>query len=133
MLKKIFSILIITIIAFSVSSCEMKENNGPTENGVIPPVTKIANEFAGQLPEFKFSEKLIESYDESLSYSFSVECSEKESEKYIKAVKNEGFTEGYPDAAPISGKGYYKASNAEGYMAEIVYKNGVLTVYVTRP
>ncbi len=133
MLKKIFSILLITIIAFSVSSCEMDDNNGGTGNGVVPPVTMIANEFAQQLPDFDFSEETVESYDESLRYSFSVRCSEKESEKYIKAVKKEGFTEGYPDAAPVSGKGYYKASDAEGYMAEIVYKDGVMTVYVTRP
>ena len=132
MYKKIISVLFIFAFAFSLVSCNMDDEVG-SDNGVVAPVTQIANEFSAQLPDFNFSEDIVDSYEESLRYSFSVECSEKESEKYIKAVKKVGFTEGYPETAPVSGNGYYKASNAEKYMIEIVYKNSILTVHVTRP
>ena len=133
MIKRIISLIFIFTVALTVSSCDRNGDNSGENNGVIVPVTQIANEFSAQLPEFDFSEDVIDSYDESLRYSFSVKCSERESEKYIKAVKKAGFTEGYPESAPISGNGYYKASNSDKYMIEIVYKSGLLTVYVTRP
>ena len=38
-----------------------------------------------------------------------------------------------PEQQPVSGDGYYKASNDNGYMIEIVHKAEVLTVYMTRP
>lgn len=132
--KRLFSFLVVVILLFSFAACNQSEKNPDvSNNAVIPPATQISNEFAQQLPEFKFKENVIDSYDESLRYSFSVECSEREAKNYIKAVKDEGFVNGYPEQTPVSGNGYYKASNDEKYMIEIVYKNGILTVYVTRP
>lgn len=77
-----------------------------------------------QLPEFDFSSEIIDSYDE---------CSKSEFKKYINAVKGSGFVLGFPEQQPVSGDGYYKASNDKGYMIEIVHKADVLTVYMTRP
>ena len=90
MYRKIISVLFIFAFAFSLVSCNMDDEVG-SDNGVVAPVTQIANEFSAQLPDFNFSEDIVDSYEESLRYSFSVECSEKESEKYIKAVKKVGF------------------------------------------
>lgn len=131
MLKKITAMLSLLVIIFSFAAC--KDIEGGEGNGVIPASTKIANEFALQLPEFDFSSDIIDSYDESLRYSFSVECSKSEFKKYINAVKDAGFVLGFPEQQPVSGDGYYKASNDKGYMIEIVHKADVLTVYMTRP
>lgn len=131
MLKKITAMLLLLVIIFSFAAC--KDVEGGEGNGVIPASTKIANEFALQLPEFDFSSDIVDSYDESLRYSFSVECSKSEFKKYINAVKDAGFVLGFPEQQPVSGDGYYKASNDKGYMIEIVHKADVLTVYMTRP
>ena len=131
MLKKITAMLSLLVIILSFAAC--KDVEGGEGNGVIPASTKIANEFALQLPEFDFSSDIIDSYDESLRYSFSVECSKSEFKKYINAVKDAGFVLGFPEQQPVSGDGYYKASNDKGYMIEIVHKADVLTVYMTRP
>ena len=131
MLKKITAMLSLLVIIFSFAAC--KDVEGGEGNGVIPASTKIVNEFALQLPEFDFSSDIIDSYDESLRYSFSVECSKSEFKKYINAVKDAGFVLGFPEQQPVSGDGYYKASNDKGYMIEIVHKADVLTVYMTRP
>lgn len=131
MLKKITAMLSLLVIIFSFAAC--KDVEGGEGNGVIPASTKIANEFALQLPEFDFSSDIVDSYDESLRYSFSVECSKSEFKKYLNAVKDSGFVLGFPEQQPVSGDGYYKASNDNGYMIEIVHKADVLTVYMTRP
>lgn len=131
MLKKIMAMLSLLVIIFSFAAC--KDIEGGEGNGVIPASTKIANEFALQLPEFEFSSDIVDSYDESLRYSFSVECSKSEFKKYLNAVKDSGFVLGFPEQQPVSGDGYYKASNDNGYMIEIVHKAEVLTVYMTRP
>ena len=131
MLKKITAMLSLLVIILSFAAC--KDVEGGEGNGVIPASTKIANEFALQLPEFDFSSDIIDSYDESLRYSFSVECSKSEFKKYLNAVKDSGFVFGFPEQQPVSGDGYYKASNDKGYMIEIVHKADVLTVYMTRP
>lgn len=131
MLKKIIAILSLFVIIFSFASC--KDVEGGEGNGVIPASTKIANEFVVQLPEFEFSADVVDSYEEALRYSFSVECSKSEFKKYLNAVKDAGFLFGFPEQEPVSGDGYYKASNDKGYMIEMVYKTDILTVYVTRP
>jgi hypothetical protein len=131
MLKKFTAIISLMIIILSFAAC--KDTEDIEGNGVIPASTKIANEFALQLPEFDFSSDVVDSYDESLRYSFSVECSKSEFKKYLNSVKDSGFVYGFPEQEPVSGDGYYKASNDKGYMIEIVYKSDVLTVYVTRP
>ncbi|MBO5858182.1 MAG: hypothetical protein J6R20_00175 [Clostridia bacterium] len=131
MFKKLFAILSLFIIIFSFAGC--KEVEKGKDNGVIPASTKIANEFIGQLPEFEFSSEVVDSYSEALRYTFSVKCSNSEFKKYLKSVKNSGFVLGFPEQQPVSGDGYYKASNDKGYMVEIVYKSDFLTVDVTRP
>lgn len=131
MTKKLFAFISLFIIIFSLASC--KNVDSGEGNGVIPASTKIANEFAQQLPEFDFSADIVDSYDEAIRYSFSVECSKSEFKKYLNAVKESGFVLGFPEQQPVSGEGYYKASNDNGYMIEMVLKSDLLTVYVTRP
>ncbi len=133
MLRKSIAVISLFIIVLSLASCKNIDNGEGNGNGVIPASTKIANEFALQLPEFDFSSEIVDSYGESLRYSFSVNCSKNEYKKYLDAVKSAGFVLGFPEQQPVSGEGYYKASNDKGYMIEIVYKSEVLTVYVTRP
>lgn len=130
-MKKIILLLFIIAVVFAFASC----NKVPEEvvPNVIPPVTQIKNEFAEQLPDFNFSAQITDSYDESLRYSFSVECSDREFRKYLGEIEDSGFIYGFPEQTPVSGKGYYKASNDKGYMVEIVHKNDILTVNVTRP
>ena len=131
MIKRLLAFISLFIVLFSFSSC--KNVDGGKGNGVIPASTKIANDFVQQLPEFDFSADIVDSYDESLRYSFSVECSNGEFKKYLNSVKDSGFVLGFPEQQPVSGEGYYKASNDKGYMIELVHKSGLLTVYVTRP
>lgn len=131
MSRKFLAIFTLFIILFSFAACNNVD--GGEGNGVIPASTKIANEFAQQLPEFEFSSDIVDSYDESLRYSFSVECNKSEFKKYLNAVKDSGFVLGFPEQQPVSGEGYYKASNDKGYMIELVFKSNVLTIYVTRP
>ena len=131
MFRKSIAVISLFIIVLSLVSC--KNVDAPQGNGVIPASTQIANEFVGQLPEFDFSSEIVDSYGESLRYSFSVKCSKSEYKKYINAVKDAGFVLGFPEEQPVSGEGYYKASNDKGYMVEIVFKSEILTVYITRP
>lgn len=138
--KKIFILIISSLmLVLAFASCNKPEQNAQTTAPskaapvVSVPETKIANDFAQQLPAFAFSSAIADSYDESLRYTFSVVCSQEEFNNYLAAVKNAGFTLGYPEQSPVSGNGYYKASNQNKYMIEIVYKNGELTVDLTRP
>lgn len=139
-MKKNISFIIIMIVSILVfASCNKPEPPAQTTAASRPapvvsvPETKISNEFSQQLPEFSFSSPIADSYDESLRYIFSVNCSHEEFNNYLSAIKSAGFTLGYPEQAPVSGNGYYKASNQNKYMIEMVYKNGELTVDLTRP
>ena len=142
-MKRFISVLFIiltTVLAFA--SCNKADEFAPTapaEPTQAPVVyegeTKIPNDFAKQLPDFKFSSEITvtPNYDESLEYVFSVASNETEFKAYVEALKKAGFVNGYPEQAPVSDDGYYKASNAEKYMIEVTFFGGELTATVTRP
>lgn len=140
MLKKSLLIIIAVLLALLFASCNkaLDESNSVPESPeqtaafLAPSDTKIFNDFAAQLPDFDFANS-VENYDESISFEFSVKSSSDEFGKYVEALKTAGFTGG-TEGAPVSGEGYYKATNADRYMVEAVLENGVnLTVTVTRP
>ena len=135
--------LTVLIIVFSFVSCKKtdvpEDLTVPSGNAPVvhaPSETKIFNDFAAQLPNFVFRSAIaiVDNYDESLSYKFTVKSDSEEFKSYVAALKEAGFVSGYPEQAPVSGEGYYKASNSDKYMVEAVYaQNGEITVTVTRP
>lgn len=129
MFKKLLSFLFVFMLAAGLSSCKVdKSNISVNKNGeTTQRTTRIYNSFKDTLPDFRFSSKSVEKYEEGISYSFSAECSEKEFDKYINAVKKSGF-----DVKSAEGKGYYKAYNPEKYFVEIVLVDGMITVFVKR-
>lgn len=140
-MKKSVLILFAFIFALLFASCNSSSGEGSSEIDKqnqsvvvhVPSDTKIFNDFAAQLPDFNFSNAIIENYDESVKYVFSVKSSESEFNSYIKSLKDVGFVNG-TEGAPISGEGYYKATNSDRYMVEVVLVNSSdLTVIVTRP
>lgn len=129
------------LLVFLFASCQKTVSDsqplltsaGQTGAFVAPTDTKIFNDFADALPAFQFKNTVIESYDESLSYEFTVKSNNAEFERYVVTLKNSGFNTG-TEGAPVSGEGYYKATNSDRYMVEAVLRNGTdLTVTVTRP
>ena len=140
-MKKTAIILFVIISLFIFASCHKIIDESDTlpysdvQTGAfqVPSNTKIFNGFASQLPGFAFKNPIIESYDESFSYEFTVLSNSGEFKSYVEALKAKGFvsgTEGYP----VSGDGYYKATNSDRFMVEAVLKDGAnLTVTVTRP
>lgn len=139
-MKKAVSVLIAVLIVLLFASCNkaLEEGDSAPEAQSQDAVfyknesTKIFNDFAAQLPDFNFANS-VENYDESISFKFSVKSSSDEFADYVDALKTAGFTGG-TEGAPVSGEGYYKATNADRYMVEAVLENGIsLTVTVTRP
>lgn len=142
-MKKLFICLSVIVLMLSFASCD-KDGNAdqttaaPKDSPVViaPSETKIFNDFAAQLPNFVFKSAvaIVDNYEESLSYKFTVKSDANEFKAYVSALKDAGFVSGYPETAPVSGEGYYKASNADKYMVEAVFTgNGEMTVTVTRP
>lgn len=140
-MKKFYLIMIISVSVFLFASC----NNVIEESDAAPPTaaataafhapsdTKIFNDFSAQLPEFAFKNAIVESYDEAISYEFTVTSNSVEFNAYVGALKANGFNGG-TEGVPISGEGYYKATNSDRYMVEAVLRDGAnLTVIVTRP
>lgn len=142
-MKKIIVCFAVIVTVISFASCNKTEAPAQTVpvTGKAPVVhapseTKIFNDFAAQLPNFVFKNAvaIVDSYDEALSYKFTVKSDSAEFEGYVAALKEAGFVSGYPEQSPVSGEGYYKASNQEKYMIEAVFaKSGEMTVTVTRP
>ncbi len=131
MLKKI-SVLLVTVILISgFSACSIKNNKNtdPTMPAIslTAKETLVHNYFRDKIPEFDFDNTPIEKYKDGLSYVLTVECSEKEYKQYIKKLKKAGFEENVSEA-----DSYYIATDAEGYLAEVSYVTGMLTVYVKK-
>lgn len=129
MFKKLLALSLVFMLAVGFSACKVDKNNvsGKEYGETTQKITKIYNSFKDMLPDFGFDSEPVESYEEGISYSFSAECSDKDFEKYVEAVKKTGF-----DVKPAEGSGYYRAHNAEKYLVEIVLVDGVITVYVKR-
>ncbi len=140
-MKKLILILLVFISVFIITSC----NKVTKENSTVPAVsspsavvhpqtnTKIFNDFAAQLPEFSFKNSVVDNYDQSVSFKFSVKSSKEEYNAYVEALIKAGFVNG-TEGSPVVGEGNYKATNSERYMVEAVLVNGTdLTVTVTRP
>ena len=142
-MKKFLICFAAVIIVFSFASCNKNDaseqtnvNSGSAPVVHAPSDTKIFNDFAAQLPNFVFKSAvaIVDNYEESLNYKFTVKSDSEEFKQYVSALKEAGFVSGYPESAPVSGDGYYKASNADKYMVEAVLMNGnEITVTVTRP
>lgn len=129
MLKKLLALSLAFMLAVGFSACKVDKNNatGEKSSETTQKITRIYNSFKDTLPDFGFDSEPVENYVEGISYSFSAECSEKDFEKYVKAVIKTGF-----DVKPVEGKGYYKAHNAEKYFVEAVLVDGMITVFVKR-
>lgn len=142
-MKKLIFCFITVLFILSFASCNKPEIadqttpvSSPAPVVIAPSETKIFNNFAAQLPNFVFKNAvaIVDNYEESLSYKFTVKSDFNEFNSYVAALKEAGFALGYPEQSPVSGEGYYKASNADKYMIEAVFaKNGEITVTVTRP
>jgi len=130
MLKKITAAVLVAITALSLCSCNSIENNGNVGNTsefTTQPQTRIPNNFKDVLPKFKFNSDLVENYREGLSYSFSAECSERNFNKYVKALKKAGF-----EINPAEADGYYAAKSADKFYVEATLVSGNITVYIKR-
>lgn len=130
MKKRILAAVLLALIAVSISSCSIKNNGGSQKNSSAASTqkeTRIRNSFKDVLPDFGFDSVPVENYREGISYSFSAQCSEREFEKYIDAVKKAGF-----ETKPIEANGYYSAYTEDDYFVEITLINDTITVYVKR-
>ena len=129
MFKRLLAFLLVFMLAVGFSACKVNKSNtsGKKDGETTQKITRIYNSFKDTLPDFRFDSEPVENYVEGISYSFSAECSEKDFDKYIKAVKKTGF-----DVRSVEGNGYYKAHNAEKYFVEIVLVDGMITVFVKR-
>lgn len=133
MIKKLSVILLAVIMLFGISACNIKTNNGSGFNtGVADTVsnethTYYYNTFKDRIPEPDFKETPKEQYVDGDSYYFTVTCTEKEFDNYIKKLKRNGFKNSLVEAT-----GYFYAKDGEGYYAELIYKNGILTATIDR-
>lgn len=130
MLKKLAAAVLIAIMALSFCSCNDIENKGYVSNTSetsTQPQTRIHNNFKDVLPKFRFDSDPIETYREGLSYSFSAECSEKDFNKYVKALKKAGF-----EVNPAEANGYYAAKTLDKFYVEATLVSGNITVYIKR-
>ncbi len=131
-MKKIFAVLFVLVISLSVAGCNIKNDNiDEKESDAVvtttEQVTLIYNHFKDRLPEFKFKKEVKDTYKESLSYSFSVECSDREFQKYVTALEDAGFSKN-----AVSAEGYYTASTEDSYFVEAALINGVLNVNIKK-
>ena len=131
-MKKIFAFILVLVIALSAAGCNIKKNDidEKESSSVITTteqVTLIYNHFKDRLPDFDFKKEVKETYRESLSYAFSVECSDKEFKKYVSALEDAGFNQN-----AVSAEGYYTASTEDAYFVEAALINGILNVNVKK-
>lgn len=131
-MKKIFAVCLILAVALGVAGCNVQKNF-PEENTVsiavstTEQITLIYNHFKDRLPEFDFKNEVKGAYRESLSYAFSVECSDREFKKYVTALEDYGFSKN-----AVSAEGYYTASTEDSYFVEAALINGVLNVNIKK-
>lgn len=122
-------ILIITVLA-SLCACSVRNGETKEENNTkatTEQVTLIRNSFKEALPSYKFKNETKETYVDGMSYKFTVECTQDESDEYIEKVKKAGFT-----VNPAEGTNYYSARTEDYYSAEVTYIGGILTVLCKR-
>lgn len=130
MFKRFIAALSAVLIIFGMSACSIKENetiNKTSSDVTTVKETKVRNNFKDVLPKPKFDNEISEDYEEGIKYSFSVKCSEKECEKYIKQLKKAGFVERATET-----ESYYTAFTEDGYFVEMTYIGGNLTVYTKK-
>lgn len=131
-MKKFFALLLTAVIALSVAGCNLKNNNvDESESNEIvtttEQITLIYNHFKDRLPEFDFKKDVKGVYRESLNYSFSVECNDREFKKYVSALESAGFNKN-----AVSAEGYYTASTEDSYFVEVALINGILNVNIKK-
>lgn len=131
-MKKIFALVLIFVVALSAAGCNIKKDNiDEKESSSVITTTEqatlIYNHFKDRLPDFDFKKEMKENYRESLSYSFSVECSDREFKKYVSELEDAGFNKN-----AVSAEGYYTASTEDAYFVEAALINGILNVNVKK-
>lgn len=131
-MKKIFAAFLILVVALSVAGCNIKKDNiDEKESDAVvtttEQVTLIYNHFKDRLPEFKFKKEIKDTYRESLSYSFSVESSDREFQKYVSALESAGFNKN-----AVSAEGYYTAITEDSYFVEAALIDGILNVNIKK-
>ncbi len=129
MIKRICAAVCAFALLLGLSACSPdKGGEGITQTPeTTVKETRIYNYFKDAVPEFEFKNTPTEEYNEGISYVLRVEASEKEVEKYIKALQKAGFTE-----SAVQAEKYFAARNAEGYHVELTNIDGILTVYVRK-
>lgn len=129
MIKRIVASVCAFIFSLGLSACSPDKGGEvvtqTTETTVIE--TRIYNYFKDVVPEFKFKNDPTEEYNEGISYVLRVEASEKEVEKFLKKLKNAGFSE-----SAVESEKYFAARNADGYHVEMTHIEGIMTLYVRK-
>lgn len=119
------------VLLFGASACNIKNENGglaeSTASEIIAQSTLYHNSFKDRIPEFKFDETPVEKYNDGTNYIFTVKCSEREFEKYVKRLKENGF-----DQKMVDETGYFYAYDSENYVAELTHIDGVLTAKIKK-
>lgn len=129
MIKRIAASICVFMFLLGLSACSpnrVGEEITQTAETTVKE-TRIYNHFKDAVPEFKFKNTPTEEYNEGISYVLRVEASEKEVEKYIKALQKAGFTE-----SSVQAEKYFAARNSEGYHVELTNIDGILTLYVRK-
>ncbi len=129
MIKKIFAGVCAFMLLVLLPSCKTEDNNFPETSTRSTTVmeTRIYNYFKDVVPEFKFKNDPTEEYNEGISYVLRVEASEKEVKKFLKELKDAGFSE-----SSVESEKYYAARNTDGYHVELTHIDGIMTLYVRK-
>lgn len=133
MFKKLSVIILTAFILLTSSACNLKTDGGTgfasntDASAATEKTTYHHNSFKDRIPEPDFEETPDEQYNDGENYFFTVKCTEKEFEKYVESIKKKGFEQNLVEAT-----GYFYAKDSEGYFAELVYKNGILTATIDR-
>ena len=131
-MKKIFAVCLIPAVALGIAGCNVQrdfpeEKSSSIAVSTTEQITLIYNHFKDRLPEFKFKKEIKDAYRESLSYSFSVESSDREFQKYVSALEDAGFNNN-----AVSAEGYYTASTEDSYFVEAALIDGILNVNIKK-
>lgn len=131
MIKKLSAVFFLLLILLSFCSCnsdrEKEKGNLKNNISVTEKSTAVYNHFKDRIPEYNFDNDPVEKYEDGLSYSLSVKCSEREYKSYLKKLKKAGF-----EINPVEADTYYNAADDEGYFVEVTYSNEMLIVYIGR-
>lgn len=129
--KAALCFLICLVVLLMLPACSLSGTDNPdgvtttVVTSAVPETTK-PEVFAGNIPEYKFS-NYVDAYDTDTTYSFTVKCSQAEYDEYFQLLMQCGYT---IDATQNGGT--YIADNANGYNVNVNFTGTQMLVAFTK-